>query len=80
MVLHDVANRASFVVKFPSILDAEIFGHRDLNRAHIVAIPDRFQYRVREAGIQDILNWLLTEVMINAKYVFLGKILREHPV
>src|SRR6516225_11986258 len=80
MVLDYVANRARFIVEFSSILDAEIFSHRDLNTAYVVTIPDRFQDRVCKAGIQDILNWLLTQVVINSEDVLLGKILREHPV
>jgi hypothetical protein len=80
MVLHDIANCARFVVKFSSILDAEILSHGDLNRAHIVAIPDRFQYRVRKACIENVLDGFLTKVVINAKDALLWKILRQYPV
>src|SRR5262249_30647748 len=75
MILDHIANRARLVVKLSSILDPETLSHRDLNTSYIVTIPYRFQHRVREAGIENVLDRLLTKVVINAKDALLGKIL-----
>src|SRR5690606_6439090 len=40
VVLQDVSNRAGFFVEGPSPLDAEAFGHRDLNALDVIAVPD----------------------------------------
>jgi hypothetical protein len=80
VILHNITNRARLVVKFSSVPHAKIFGHRDLNRAQIIAIPDRFQHWIRKTGVKNVLYRLLSEVMINAKDVFLWKIVREYSV
>src|SRR6185369_13765321 len=79
MVLHDVPQGTSLVIKPTTILDAEILGHRDLDATDMVTIPQRFEHRVGKAGIDDVLYWLLTQVVVDAEDVLLGEILRQQP-
>jgi hypothetical protein len=45
----------------PSILDAERFGHRDLDARQVTAVPDRLEHRVREPQVERLLKPHLAE-------------------
>ena len=66
MVLHDVADRADFLVKLAAAADAEALGHRDLHVVDVVAVPDRLEERIRKAEEEQVLHRLLAEVVIDA--------------
>ena len=67
MVLHDVADRAGFLVELAAAGHAEFLGHRDLHAGDEVAIPDGLEERVGEAEVQQVLHRLLAEVVIDAE-------------
>ena len=73
MVLHDVANRADFVIEAPAALHAEALGHRDLHAGDVIAIPDRFEEGVGEPEIEQVLDRFLAEIMVDAEDGALGK-------
>ena len=74
VILHDVADRACFFIKLSAPGDAEVFGHRDLHALDVVGIPPRFDQRIGEAEINEVLHRLLAKVMIDAKNRVLGKV------
>ena len=80
MILHDVANGADLFVERAPALNSELLGHGDLHILHIHAIPDRLEKGIGEAEIQKILHRLLAQVVIDAKYGFLGKHLVQRGV
>ena len=67
MVLHHVADRAHFLVEGAAALNAEIFGHGDLNVADVFAIPYRLEKRVGKPEVQNVLHGFLAQVVIDAK-------------
>ena len=66
VVLHDVANRADFLVELTAAADAEGFGHRHLHVIDVVAVPDRLEERIREAEVKQVLHRLLAEIVVDA--------------
>src|SRR5215469_3541396 len=80
MVLHHVADRASFVIEAAAILHAELFCHRDLDIANESPIPERLENRVGKTCVEAILHWLLTEIVVDAKNSILGKILMQDAI
>jgi hypothetical protein len=48
-----------------TVLDAEAFGDGDLHRFHVVAVPDRFEDRVGEPEIENLLKSHLSEIVID---------------
>ena len=76
MVLDYVTNRADTLVESAARGDVEVLGHRDLDLVHVLAVPDRFQERVREAEKEDVLDRRLAQVVVDAETALLG----EHPV
>jgi hypothetical protein len=66
VVLHDVADRAEFLVEPSAALDAEALGHRDLHALDVGAVPDRLDDRVGEAEIEQVLHRLLAEEVVDA--------------
>src|SRR5439155_26425020 len=61
------------VVESSAAADAEVLGHRDLDRLDVEAIPDRLQERVREAEEDQVLDRVLGEVMVNPENVPLAE-------
>src|SRR5450755_4110246 len=76
VVLDHVANRADTLVERAPRGDVIVLGHRDLDLAYVLAVPDRFEKRVREAEEEDVLDRRLAEVVVDAETA----VLREHPV
>ena len=60
-----VADRAHGVVEMTAILDAEGFGHRDLHAGDVVAVPQRFEHRVREPQEQHLDQAHLAQEVID---------------
>src|SRR6267378_6600031 len=67
MILHYVADGPGLIIESGATLDAEVFGHGDLDAFHIVAVPERFQQRVGEAEEQHVMHGLFAEVMVDPK-------------
>ena len=65
--MNDVPNCARFFVKLSPAFDAKIFGQRDLDRADVGAIPDRFEEEVGKTGIENILYRFFAEKMVDTK-------------
>src|SRR5690242_3602424 len=80
MVLQYVTDCSSRIVKSAAILDAEPFRHGDLDGADVRAIPERFEHRIGEASIKDILYRFLAEIMIDSKNPLLGEVLVQNLV
>ena len=67
MILHYVTDRAYFFIEFPTTFYAKAFGHCDLHTLNVVAIPDRFQERIGEAKVEQILYRLLPKIVVDAE-------------
>ncbi len=65
VVLHHVAQGARPLVVRATALDADLLGHRDLDRVDQVGVPHRFEDRVGEAEGEDVLDRLLAEVVVD---------------
>ena len=61
----DVAKRADRVVEVAPVLDAEVLGHRDLDKGDVVPVPDRLEHGVREAEQEDLVEPHLPEVVVD---------------
>ena len=66
MVLHDVAQRADWVVEVAAVLHTEVLGHRDLHGLDAVAIPQRFDDRIREPDVADVHRRLFAQEVVDA--------------
>ena len=73
MILHDIANRAGFLVEFASARDAKRFRHGDLHAFHIVAVPDGLEESVRKTEEEQIFDLFLAQIMVDAKNGRFGK-------
>src|SRR5262249_46158755 len=78
MVLNHVTDRASLVVERTSALHAEVLSHRDLHALDVVAVPNRFQERVREAKEHYVFYLSLPKVVIDPKDRALIKDAQQH--
>ncbi len=56
VVLDNVANHPHTLIEPTSGGDVQVLGHRDLDLVHVLAVPDRFEERIREAEEQDVLD------------------------
>ena len=75
VVDHDVAQRADGVVEVTAIRDPEVLRHRDLHGLDVVPVPHRFEHRVREAEVEDLLEPHLAEVVVDAEELRLVDVL-----
>src|SRR4030095_7006825 len=71
MILNHVANGAGLVVESSPALDAEVFGHRDLDTLDVIAIPERLDKGVRETKDQQVVHRPLSQIVIDSKNVCL---------
>ena len=51
----------------------ECFGDRNLNMVDVISIPQRLEYAVGEPKYHDVLNRLLSEIVVDAKDLALGQ-------
>ena len=80
MILRHVTVGAGRVIEAAAILNAEILGKRDLDAAHMVAVPYRLKYRIRESRVEQVLHRLLSQEVIDAEDVLLGEVFPQHLV
>ncbi len=73
VALHHVAQRAGLLVVGAAALDAERFGHRDLDVIDVVTVPDRLEQDVGEAEGEHVLHGFFAEVVIDPIDLPLGK-------
>ena len=73
MVLDDVADGAGLVVEGSAALDAEVFGHGDLDALDVVAVPEGFEEGVGEAEGDHVVDGAFGEVVIDAEDGGLGE-------
>lgn len=67
MVLDHVPKSAGLVIVMAAGLHPCLFGHGDLHVVNVAPVPDRLEKRVGKAEGENVLNRLLSEIMINAK-------------
>ncbi len=65
VVRHHVAQRARLLVVAAARPDTHLLGHGDLHVVHVAAIPDGLEDGVGEAEDQDVLDRLLTQVVVD---------------
>ena len=75
MVLHNVANHARALVIRAARLDPNLLGHRDLHAVNIPPVPDRLEDPVRKAKDQDVLDRLLSQIVVDAIKLVLVEVL-----
>src|SRR3954463_1287268 len=80
VVLHDIARRADRVVEPATVADAEILGHRDLHALHEVPVPQRFEERVGEPEVREVLDGLAPEEVVDPEDRVLGEGAAKHRV
>ena len=73
VVLKHVADSASLIVEFTTVLDTKFLGHGDLNTIDVNAVPDRLEHGIRKSRIKNVLNRLLAKIVINPEDVFFWK-------
>ena len=66
MVGHHVPQSARFFVVVAALLDTQILRHGDFHVVDIAAIPDRLKDSVTETKHQNVLNRLLSQIVIDA--------------
>src|SRR5262249_36097443 len=67
VILDYVADGARLIIKRSPPLDTEILRHRDLHTLDMVAIPERFQERIREARKKHVVYWSFSQIVIDAE-------------
>ena len=80
MVLHHITDYTHLFVETSSALYAQSFGHCDLYALDVVAVPYRFQKRVRKAKVEQILDRFFAEVMIDPENRGFGEGFAERSV
>jgi hypothetical protein len=73
VILNHVADDAGLLEERTAAAHAKRLGHRDLNAAHVLAIPDGLEHRVREAKVDEVLYRLLAEEVVDSKDRRLGE-------
>lgn len=67
MILNHVTSGPGLVVKCAPTFDPEVFRHRDLNALDVVSIPKRLQKAVGEPEVDNVVDWPLPQIMIDAE-------------
>ena len=65
VVLQDVPDGAHRVIEGTPVGHPEALGHRDLNRPDVAALPYGLEDRVGEAGVDDVLDRILAQVVVD---------------
>ena len=66
MVLDHVTQRARAIVIAAAVLYADLFGDCNLDVIDVATVPDWLEEGIGEAEGQDVLDSLLTEIMVDA--------------
>src|SRR6201996_4707377 len=77
MILDYVADGAGLIIERAATLDTKVFRHRDLHAPDELAVPKRLQERVGEAEEDHVVHGPLTEIVIDAKDVFLVELVEQ---
>ena len=80
VVFDDISQASRGVIKRPATINAECLGHRDLDIADVVAVPDRLEECIGETGVEDVLRCLFAQIMIDAEDLTLLKDIMKCPV
>ena len=80
VILDHVPKTSRCVVEGTTPIDPEGLGHGDLDIANVVAVPDRLEEGIGEAGVEDVLRRFLTEVVIDPEDLTLFKDVVKRPV
>ena len=80
VVLEDVARGAGLLVERAPVLDADRFGHRDLDVVDVAPIPERLEDAVAEPEDQQVTDGLLAQVVVDAVDLRLAEDLADLPV
>ena len=73
MILYHVAHYAGFVVVAAAVFNGYRLGDGNPHIVDVVAIPDRLKYGIRKPKDQQVLNHMLSKVVVNAKHLSLIK-------
>ena len=73
VVLQHVTQGAGAVVKAAALFHAQRFGGGDFHRAHIIAVPQRLEYRIAKAQRQQVLQAFFAQIMVDAVNPAFGK-------
>ena len=65
MVWDHVTQCTGCIIEAAATTDIQRFSDGDLHMIDVIAIPDRLEHAVGETQHQDVLNRLLTEIMID---------------
>lgn len=71
MVLHDISNNAKLVKVASTALGAERLLECNLDVVNVMSVPGSAEERIAEAHDENILDHLLSEVVINTVELFL---------
>ena len=71
MVLDHVPNGACFFVVTAARTHAQLLGHGDLDMVDALAVPQPLPDRIGKPEGQDVLNCLLTQIMVDAEDLLL---------
>jgi hypothetical protein len=67
MVLEHVTEAPRFFVVAAAVLDAQRFGRGYLNMVDVLTVPDRLDDRIGKPEREDVLDGVLSEIVINPK-------------
>jgi hypothetical protein len=65
MILDHVAERAGLIVVAAAVLDPHLLRDRDLHMINVAPIPQRLKKRIGKPEGEEVLNCLLTQVVID---------------
>jgi hypothetical protein len=68
------------IVERTAPLHAEVLGHRDLHAFDVLALPERLEHRVAEPREEQVVNRLLSEVVVDAEDALLIKRAKQNAV
>ena len=77
VVDHHIAESTDGIVEVAAVSDPEVFRHGDLHGLDVVAVPYRFEPRVREPQVQDLFETHLADVVVDTEQLRLIDVLVE---
>ena len=67
MILDHVAQGPGLIIIMAPVFHADLFGHGDLDMIDVASVPDRLKQGIGKAEGQDILDGLLTQIVVDTK-------------
>ena len=77
MVGHHVPEGTGFFVVATTLLDTDLLCHGDLDVIHVASVPDGLENAVRESEHQDVLDGLLSQIVVDSVDLLLAQRLPE---